>query len=185
MSSWPYPAPVDDGTAAHILPGLAVPDVALPSTDGDVVDLSRLRGVAVVFIYPWTGREGVSNPPGWDDIPGAHGSTPEAQGFRDLHASLRARGVEVYGLSNQDCAYQSELVERLELPFPILSDAGGMFEAALALPAFETGGTSYLKRLTLIIEDGVFRHRFYPVHPPDSHASEVLAWVAANCGAES
>lgn len=153
----------------------------MPSTSGDSVDLSQALGLTVVFVYPWTGREGLPNPPDWDDIPGAHGSTPEALGFRDHHDLFRAREVVVYGLSNQDSAYQSELVARLALPYPILSDAGGILEAALALPAFETGGKRYLKRLTLVIEDGLVRHTFYPVHPPDTHASAVLAWIAANC----
>ena len=35
------------------------------------------------------------------------------------------------------------------------------------------------KRITLIVGDGVIEHVFYPVHPPERNASEVIAWVEA------
>ena len=38
----------------------------------------------------------------------------------------------------------------------------------------------YLKRLTLFVRDGCDReHVFYPVHPPETHAGEVLGWLQA------
>jgi peroxiredoxin len=37
-----------------------------------------------------------------------------------------------------------------------------------------------LKRLTLIIRDGVVEHVFYPVFPPDANAQAVVEWLAAN-----
>jgi peroxiredoxin len=36
------------------------------------------------------------------------------------------------------------------------------------------------KRLTLVIDDGVITHVFYPVFPPDRSAGETLAWLNAN-----
>ena len=66
------PAPVGDGAAAHLV-GLAVPGVALESTDDGVVNLAELRGTTVVYAYPRTGVPGVANPDGWDLIPGARG----------------------------------------------------------------------------------------------------------------
>src|SRR5690606_16757096 len=82
---WPWPAPVDDGGADHLICGLALPDIALPATSGRMMSLARVPGRAVVFCYSWTGRPGAPNPPDWDTLPGAHGSTPEAEGFRDLY----------------------------------------------------------------------------------------------------
>ena len=69
------------------------------------------------------------------------------------------------------------MAERLHLPFPVLSDDRLELTHALALPTFETGGMTLLKRLTLVIEAGQVRHVFYPVFPPDSHAAEVLSWL--------
>ncbi|MGH9678661.1 MAG: peroxiredoxin, partial [Candidatus Acidiferrales bacterium] len=116
------PPPEDDGAARH-LTGMKAPSIPLPATDGSMVDLSSLRGLAVVFTYPRTGVPGVDNPPGWDAIPGARGCTPQTCAFRDRFAEFQALGVrDVFGLSTQDTAYQREVVERLRLPFPILSD---------------------------------------------------------------
>ncbi|NJK82182.1 MAG: redoxin family protein, partial [Chloroflexaceae bacterium] len=84
------------------------------------------------------------------------------------------------GLSTQDTAYQQEVVERLHLPFPMLSDAAFSLTHALRLPTFAVDGMTLLKRLTLIVEDGVIEHVFYPVFPPDTHAEEVLAWLTAH-----
>jgi len=36
-----------------------------------------------------------------------------------------------------------------------------------------------IKRLTLIVRDGVIEHVFYPVFPPDRNAGDVLAWLSA------
>src|ERR1041384_1839658 len=117
------PAPADDVAAAH-LTEMSLPDVALPATDGSTVGLRRLAGRTVVYIYPRTGRPGQALPTGWDGIPGARGCTPQSCGFRDHFAELKRLGVnQLYGLSTQTTDYQREAVERLHLPFAILSDA--------------------------------------------------------------
>jgi peroxiredoxin len=76
-----FPQATDDGDASHLTLGTNVPPVALPATDGTAVNLAALQGRSVVIVYPWTGRPGRPNPPDWDLIPGAHGSTPELEGF--------------------------------------------------------------------------------------------------------
>lgn len=175
------PVPEDDGAADH-LPGLAMPPVELPSTAGDTVRLRTLgEGRGVLYVYPLTGRPDTDLPDGWDAIPGARGCTPEACDFRDHHQDLIAAGAaRVFGLSSQDTAYQRELVERLRLPFAMLSDTGLRLADALGLPTFEAGGTRLFKRLTLIVRDDVIEHVFYPVFPPDEHARQVLTWLRAN-----
>ena len=171
------PALHDDGAARHLVTGLELPDIALPSSRGELVNLSTRRGAAVVYVYPWTGRPGVADPPGWDDIPGAHGSTPETEGFRDQYLKFRAQRIEVFGLSSQSAAHHGELIARLAVPFPLLSDASFAFKQALSLPTFDAGGTPYLKRLTLFVRDGRIAHAFYPVERPGEHAREVLDWL--------
>jgi hypothetical protein len=49
------PAPIDDGATRH-LAGARAPSVALPATNGEMIDLSALRGRTVVYAYPRTGR---------------------------------------------------------------------------------------------------------------------------------
>src|SRR5690348_16440414 len=125
------PAPQDDGGARH-LTGMGVPDVALAATDGSQVNLAKLSGRTLVYIYPRTGVPGVPLPDGWDMIPGARGCTPQSCGFRDHFAELKSFGVaQVFGLSTQDTAYQQEAANRLHLPFPLLSDVQLQFTRAL------------------------------------------------------
>lgn len=171
------PEPVDDGAADH-LPEASVPSLALPATDGTSIDLAARGGRTVVYAYPWTGRPGeplLSED--WDAIPGARGCTPETCGFRDHHAELAEAGASVLGLSTQDTAYQRELVARLALPFPLLSDAGLGLTQSLRLPTFDVAGRTLLKRLTLVLNSGRVERVFYPVFPPDAHAAEVLDWL--------
>ena len=173
------PMPQDDGAARH-LAGMRLPAIALAATDGSTVSLSSLAGRTVVYIYPRTGRPGVPAPDSWDAIPGARGCTPQSCGFRDHFAELKRLGVaRLYGLSTQDTAYQREAAERLQLPFAILSDAGLKLTRALKLPTFTTSGMTLLKRMALVIDDGIIAKAFYPVFPPDKSAETVVAWIRA------
>ena len=171
------PVPQDDGAARH-LAGLRLPSVPLPATNGAQVDLAAFKGRTVVYIYPRTGVPGVDPPDGWNMIPGARGCTPQSCGFRDHFADLQRLGVaQLYGLSTQDTAYQREAAARLHLPFPLLSDEKLAFAKALNLPTFTAAGMTLLKRMALVIDDGVISKAFYPVFPPDKNAEEVVAWI--------
>ena len=174
------PAPQDDGAARH-LAGMKLPDLALPASDGVVVNLSKLKGRTVVYIYPRTGVPGVDPPDGWDQIPGARGCTPQSCSFRDHFGELKRLGVaQLYGLSTQDTAYQREAATRLHLPFAILSDEKLALTKTLKLPTFSVAGMTLLKRMALVVDDGAITKAFYPVFPPDKSAEEVIAWLQAS-----
>jgi peroxiredoxin len=167
------PVPEDDGAADH-LPGSRLPPVSLRATDGPEVNLAELPGRAVVFAYPRTGRPGEQSLGGneaWDAIPGARGCTPQACAIRDEHSRFEALGVRVFGLSTQSTDDQREAVERLHLPYPLLSDP----DAAVGLPTFEVEGVTLYRRLTLVVRDGVIEKALYPVFPPDEAAAQALA----------
>lgn len=171
------PAPVDDGAARHLV-GMRIASIPLRATDGSTVDVSSLKGRVVIYAYPRTGRPGEPNPDGWDLIPGARGCTPQTCAFRDHFAELKGLGVDhLYGLSTQDSDYQREVAERLHLPFAILSDASLRLTTAMRFPVFETSGMTLLKRMTLVLRDGVIEKVFYPVFPPDRNASDVLEFL--------
>jgi len=171
------PIPVDDGAARH-LTGTRLPDITLAATTGPAVNLSKLQDLSVLYVYPRTGVPGVDAPPGWDDIPGARGCTPQSCGFRDHFAELKALGVaQVFGLSTQDTAYQREAAQRLHLPFPLLSDAQLQLKSAIGLPTFFTSGMTLYRRMAMVLEDATIVRVFYPVIPPDKNAEEVIAWL--------
>ena len=48
---------------------MKLPDLALPATSGPAVNLGKLEGRAVLYIYPRTGVPGVDLPEGWNENP--------------------------------------------------------------------------------------------------------------------
>lgn len=179
------PAPLDDGAAGH-LTGMVLPAIGLRASDGSLIDLSSLAGLTVLYVYPRTGRPDQPLLDGWDMIPGARGCTPQSCAFRDHFSELLQAGAHhLFGLSSQDTDCQREAAERLHLPFVLLSDAQFLLADSLQLPNFQASGLRLLKRLTMIICDGVVVKVFYPVFPPDRDAENVLAWLHAQRDGES
>ena len=170
------PVPIDDGAADH-LRGMALPSVHLPSTLGGTVDVSALQGYVVVYAYPMTGQPGVPLPEGWDDIPGARGCTPQNMCYRDHLVDFQELGAQVVAVSTQTTAYQQEMAQRLQLPYPVLSDAELAWARALRLPVFEVSGMRLLKRLTMIAHDGQVVAVKYPIFPSHSDAPWALEWL--------
>jgi peroxiredoxin len=172
------PIPQDDGAADH-LQGTKLDSILLSATNGSKIDLSKLSGTTVVFIYPMTGVPGVALPDGWDDIPGARGCTPQACSYRDNYNELKKHVDNLFGLRVQSSEYQKELKDRVELPYEILSDSDFKFANSLKLPTFEANSMKLLKRLTLIIKDGVIINKHYPVFPSNKDVNWVLTSFSA------
>ena len=177
------PVPEDDGACDHLRRSM-LPSIGLRATSGLMVDLSKEgRPWLVVYCYPRTGRPDREPPGGmaaWNAIPGARGCTPQSCAYRDHYTQLTALGAAVYGLSTQDTEYQSEAVQRLHLPFPLLSDARLDFARALELPTFTHAGLDLIKRLTVIARSGRIEEVLYPVFPSDADAVEVIEWLTSH-----
>jgi peroxiredoxin len=176
------PTPVDDG-ACHHLTGMQVPSVELRSTANRYVNLAEMTEQRViVYCYPRTGvpdKEPFGGLEEWNAIPGARGCTPQSCAFRDQFSRLQPLNTLLFGLSTQSTEYQQEMVERLRLPFEVLSDSELALTKALRLPTFEFESMTLTKRLTFIIENGRISKVFYPVFPPDKNAEEVIKWLSA------
>lgn len=170
------PIPQDDGATAH-LKGMRLPNISLRATNGQNINVGSTTGWLVIYCYPRTGRPDAALPEGWDQIPGARGCTPQSCSFRDHYQELQAMGAEVIGLSVQDTEYQQEMVSRLHLPFPVVSDVNYQFQKALNMPTFVTSGMTLLKRVTLIAQDGVIKAVHYPIFPSDSDPAWVIDYL--------
>lgn len=173
------PIPLNDGECKH-LENMLLPDVSLRSTDDQEINLSLLSGWNVIFCYPMTGRPGFAVPEGWIQIPGAAGCTPQVCSYRENYTEFNRNGVGVYGISTQTSEAQKEAASRLELPYPLLSDADYYFSSSLKLPLLEVEELKLLKRLTLITQSGMIKKCFYPVFPPDKNVIEVMTWLSEN-----
>jgi peroxiredoxin len=53
-----------------------------------IVNMSRLKGMTVIYIYPMSGEGDSVLPDNWDSIPGARGCTPQGCSFRDHQHEL-------------------------------------------------------------------------------------------------
>jgi peroxiredoxin len=173
------PIPQDDGAAKH-LKGMRIPEISLHATTGNKLNPGDIQGRLVIYCYPMTGQPNVALPEGWDQIPGARGCTPQSCSYRDHYQELRSLGVQVMGLSVQSHQYQQEMVDRLHLPFPVLSDENYQFQQALHLPTFTAAEMILLKRITLIANDGVIEAVHYPIFPSDSDPAWVIHYLKAN-----
>jgi len=173
------PVPIDDGACDH-LEGLNIPNIDLPSTQGVLINPASITGLLVFFCYPMTGRPGRILPKGWIDIPGAAGCTPQTCSFRDRYSDLQRMDATVLGLSTQSREDQTEAVLRLRLPYTLVSDINFRFSDSLNLPTFEIENLRLIKRLTLIIIDGVIKKCFYPIFPPDKNIEKVITWISKN-----
>lgn len=87
-------------------------------------------------------------------------------------------GVQhIFGLSTQDTEYQTEVRERLHLPYDLLSDEHLAWVRALNLPTFEWEGKKLVKRLAIAVQDGTIVKSWYPVFPSDRSAHDVVEWL--------
>jgi peroxiredoxin len=175
------PVPIDDGGAQHLWNG-RLPEIELIATGRRTGQFRpSLRRPRAVLLPAHRSPGEPSLVEDWDQIPGARGCTLQVCGFRDLYSELRHAGIQhLFGLSTQTAEYQREAVERLNLPFPLLSDEGLELTRALRLPTLHVASHVLTKRLTLVARAGRILHVFYPVFPPDQSAEHTLSWVTEN-----
>lgn len=100
--------------------------------------------------------------------------------YRDAYNSLLTAGLKpghLFGCSTQSTDVHAEFVERLHLPYPLLSDAELQLTNALNLPTFEYQGRKLVRRLTIAVQAGKIVKVWYPVFPPDKGVEDVIAWL--------
>ena len=177
------PSRVDDGAADH-LAGAPLPRPGWRSRRPMAAGSSRRRSPAAPSSTPTRGPGG----PGqalladdWDLIPGARGCTPETCGFRDHHAEL-LDGRRRVGVRALDPGHR--------LSSASWPSGSGCRSRSSRTPSWRSPrrcgcrpsrspARTLIKRLTLLVREGSIERVWYPVFPPDRHASEVLEYVAA------
>lgn len=158
------------------LPTGTMPHLSLPATSGEAsIDLgSGALGDYVLFIYPRTGRPDRPESAEWAGVPGAKGCTAESCEFRDLAGDFLRVGFRIIGLSSQDTEYQREAVDRLHLPYPLLSDPGFRLADELGLDTFEFEGERLYSRATLVVRNGVIDEAHVDIEDPRTHPRDLL-----------
>ncbi|MCI0390145.1 MAG: thioredoxin-dependent thiol peroxidase [Acidobacteria bacterium] len=143
--------------------GDKAPVFSLKNTEGKTVKLSDFKGKKLVlYFYPK------------DMTPGC---TKEACGFRDDHAQLKKRGVEVVGVSADDQNLHQKFTEKYSLPFTLLSDTDhSVMEKYGAWGEKNMYGkkiVGVLRSTFIIDEEGRVAHVFRKVKT-DTHSQDVL-----------
>ena len=158
----------DSTEAARVadLVGRSVPRLAgLDPVDPD----ARLT---VVYCYPGTGF------PGAEEVPGGVGCTLESCTYRDRLGEFADAGAAVVGVSTQRAGEQADFAARNRIDFPLLSDADLELTTALRLPTFRAGGTTRLRRLTLVVDrERVVRGTVFPIPDVTGSVEEALRVV--------
>ena len=114
--------------------GQPAPEFQEKLQDGSSFRLSSLRGKPVVlYFYPEA------------DTPGC---TIEAKGFRDHYAEFQKAGVQIVGVSTDDCPKQQAFATKYGLPFPLVADIDK--NVATAYGVLRPNGTA--KRVTFFIQ---------------------------------
>jgi len=122
--------------------GEKAPDFTLPDTDGQLVTLSRLleKGPVILAFYPKAFTPGC---------------TQQNQNFRDHFGEVSAKGAQVVGISVDDVETQRKFKEKYQLPFPLLSDKGGVVSEQYSGKMPLVG---FAKRANIVVgEDGVVK----------------------------
>lgn len=166
------PEPEDDGAAQHLV-GMPLPDISLETSTGETTSLRSLGNQLILYVFPQLASPFASLPLQWDNQPGARGCTVQSLAFKSVHPTLAAAGFTIAGVSAQSPTELAEAQTRLELPQLLFSDAKGLLRNHLQLPVFNLSGASYLKRMTLLIEQKVITRCWYPIFPPGADATEL------------
>ena len=125
-------------TPAHALEvGDPAPVLTATDQDGKSLDFAAVykSGVTLVYFYPKA------------DTPGC---TAEACSLRDNYTDLRARGLQVIGVSEDKAEAQKKFQDKYKLPFPLVADTDGAVAKAFGVPA----AMGFAKRQSFLIKDG-------------------------------
>ena len=135
--------------------GQAAPDLSSVDETGQPVRLGDLyrQGLTLVYFYPKAGTPGC---------------TAQACSLRDSFAGLKARGVQVVGVSGDRADAQKKFRDQYTLPFTLLADADGRVAKAFGVPTF----LGIPKRQSFLIKDGKIVWRDLKASPK-SHVADI------------
>lgn len=147
--------------------GDKAPSFRLASNGGGMVDSATLKGRRhVIYFYPK------------DDTSGC---TREACAFRDNLPAFGKLGVPVFGVSGDEVKTHDKFVQKYALNFPLLADPDHtLLEAYGVWVEKSMYGRKYfgIQRSTFAVDAKGRIEKVWEKVSPDSHAEEVIAYLA-------
>jgi peroxiredoxin Q/BCP len=137
--------------------GAPAPDLSALDQDGKTVQFKDVyaKGPTLVYFYPKA------------DTPGC---TKQACSLRDDWSTLKAKGVQVLGVSGDKPESQKKFVDKFTLPFTLIADSDSKVADAFGVPHLGP----IPKRQSFLIKDGKVVWTM-PKASTDTHAKDVLA----------
>ncbi len=138
--------------------GAAAPLVSAPDQDGKPVNFKDVyaKGTTLVYFYPKA------------DTPGC---TKQACSIRDDWSALKAKGIQVLGVSEDKPEAQKKFQEKYQLPFTLIADNDGAVAKAFAVDMVPLVGIT--KRQSFLIKEGKVVWTMLKAST-ETHAKDVL-----------
>lgn len=127
--------------AAPLPIGAPAPQVSAIDQNGQPVQFADIyaKGLTLVYFYPKAGTPGC---------------TAEACSLRDSYDKLKARGLQIIGVSRDGAAAQKNFHEQNKLPFTLVADPDGKVADAFGVPKLLGGLVALDARQSFIVKDG-------------------------------
>ena len=146
---------------APLAVGAAAPEVTAKDQDGKSVSFkdTYAKGTTLVYFYPKA------------DTPGC---TKQGCSLRDNWDALKAKGVQVLGVSGDKPEAQKAFRDKFTFPFPLIADDDGKVAAAFGVQAMKPG---IFKRTSFLVKGGKIVWNMTDKTTTDTHAADVLKVV--------
>ena len=125
---------------APLAVGAPAPQITAIDQDGRTIRLADIyaKGITLVYFYPKAGTSGC---------------TAEACSLRDSYDMLKARGLQIIGVSRDNAGAQKHFQEQYKLPFTLVADTDGKVTEAFGVPMM-MGILPLAERQSFIVRDG-------------------------------
>jgi len=125
--------------AAPLPVGTPAPQVTAIDQEGKPIHFADVyaKGITLVYFYPKAGTSGC---------------TAEACSLRDSYETLKARGLQIIGVSRDSAGAQKQFQEQNKLPFNLVADTDGKVAEAFGVPMM-MGILPLAARQSFIVKD--------------------------------
>ena len=139
--------------------GAAAPEISAVDQDGKTVNFKDVyaKGPTLVYFYPKA------------DTPGC---TKQGCSIRDGWDGLKAKGIQVLGVSEDKPDAQKKFAEKYKLPHTLIADSDGTVAKAFSVDMIPVAGLT--KRQSFLIKDGKVVWNMLKDTTTETHAADVI-----------